>query len=185
MEQEIPHNFEHNDQNKVVIDISVKTAEDLFNKFDQNTSGIPQKLNQELADYIIDSARDAEEKEFILKIKIENIPDEKVTCNIENSLLSYFNNLKKLENNSIENMFGRSFKLFGLGIVFLFIALIFNRHFSISEGILSQIFYEGSMIVGWVSLWASIVTIIIKWPQQKNNIKLYEKIMKAQIIFHR
>lgn len=174
--------YELNDQNEVIIDISVKKVEDLINSFDKNTPYTKKELRQEFLDFIIDIARETEGKKFILRITLVNLPDNQLTSCIENGLQSYFNNMKDLENRSIEKMIGRFFKLFGLGTVLLFLAILFNRFFSASEGIFTQIFYEGLTITGWVSLWAAIVTISIKWPPQKENIKLYEKLMKAQVI---
>jgi len=54
----------------------------------------------------------------------------------------------------------------------------------LSEWTLTRIFFEGITIAAWLSLWAAIVTLIIKWPPHTRNIKLYEKIMKTKVIFH-
>lgn len=183
MEDKIPGQFELNDQDQVVIDISGKLVEDFFNKSDQNTSGITKELDQEIADYIIDSMREIGENKFIIRITLPEMADEKDISRLQDSIQSYFNNLKDLENRSIETMLSRSFKLFGLGLGLMFFAIVFNRFFPVSERGLTRLFYEGLTISAWIPLWVAIVTIIIKWPPHKENIRLYEKLIKAQVIF--
>ncbi|MBN2588599.1 MAG: hypothetical protein JXA96_01960 [Sedimentisphaerales bacterium] len=183
MTKEILGKYELTELNEAIIDVSLKNVEDIFSNFSGNKPDSPKILSQEFVDFIIDSANEIGENKLIIRISIQNIPDEKVMDNIESSIQSHFNNLKDLENRSIEMMFSRSIKLFGLGMLFLFIAIIFNRLFYIRTGTISQVFYEGITIAGWISLWAAIITIVVKWPPQKNNIKLYERIMKAKIIF--
>lgn len=183
MKKTICEKPEITEQNEVVIDVSVKTVEELYNNSDRNASGIQKELDQEFADYIIDSVREIGESEFVIRITLPKMPDEQEVSCVENSIQSYFHNLKDLENRSIELMLSRSFRLFGLGMVFLFIAIVFNRYFSLSEWTLTRIFFEGITIAAWLSLWAAIVTLIIKWPPHTKNIKLYERIMKAQVVF--
>lgn len=184
MKKMICEKSEVTDRNEVVIDVSVKTVEELYNNFDRNASNKKKELNQEFVDCIIDSIGEIGENEFVIRITLPNMPDEQEKNRLQNNIPLYFHNLKDLENRSVEVMLSRSFKLFGLGLVLLFIAIVFNRHFSLSEWTLTRIFYEGLTITAWVSLWAAIVTIIIKWPPHMKNIKLYERIMKAQVIFH-
>ncbi len=183
MKKTISENSEVSEQNEVFIDISVKTLEDLYNKSDQNASCTEKNLSQEFVDHIIDSINETGENEFIIRINTSNMPDEKAMSCVQNIIETKFQNLKDLENQSIEKMFSQSFKLFGLGLILLFIAIVFNRHFSSLEGFMSQFFYEGLTLAGWISLMASIVTIFIKWPLHKENIKLYERVIKAQVIF--
>ncbi len=183
MKKTICEKPEISEQNKVVIDVTVEAVEELYNNPGRNASGIPKELNQEFVNHIIDSVREIGESEFVIRITLPKMPDEQEMNLVQNSIQSYFHNLKDLENRSIEVMLSRSFKLFGLGMVFLFIAIVFNRFFSLSEWTLTRIFFEGITIAAWLSLWAAIVTLIIKWPPHTKNIKLYERIMKAQVNF--
>lgn len=184
MKKTILGRYEVNDQSKVVIDVSVRAVEDLYNNFDRNAPYTKKELDQEFVDYIIDSVGEIGENEFIIRITLSNMPDEKIMNRVQSSIQTYFRYLKDLENRSVEVMFSRSFKLFGLGLVLLFIAIVLKRHFSTSEGILAQIFSEGLTIAAWVSLWEAIAYIFIEWRPHIKNIKLYEKVMKAQVVFH-
>ncbi len=183
MKKTICEKPEVTEQKEVVIDASVKTVDELYNNPGRNASDIQKELNQEFVDHIIDNVNEIGKNEFIIRITLPKMPDEQEMNLLQNSIQSYFHNLKDLENRSIELMLSRSFKLFGLGMVFLFIAIVFNRFFSLSEWTLTRIFFEGITITAWLSLWAAIVTLIIKWPPHKQNIKLYERIMKAQVVF--
>lgn len=183
MKKNILGRYEVNDQSKVVIDVSIKTVEDLFNNFDRNAPYSKKELDQEFVDYIIDSVREIGENEFIIHITLSNMPDEKVMGRVQSSIQTYFRYLKDLENRSIEMMFSRSFKLFGLGLGLLFIAIVLNRNLSTNEGILAQIFSEGLTIAAWVSLWEAIAIIFIEWRPHKKNINLYESIMRAKVAF--
>jgi hypothetical protein len=170
-------------QTEAIIDVSVKTVEDLYKNFDQNAPDIQKELNQEFVDHIIDSLSETEENEFLIRITLPNIPDEKEIKRVQNSIEKYFSNMKDLENQSIETMLGRSFKLFGLGIVLLFIAIALHRHFSSTEGFIVQILFGGFTIAALVSLWEAVSNILIKWNSHTNNIRLYERVIKAQVIF--
>jgi hypothetical protein len=184
MKKTICEKTEVTDQNEVVIDVSIKTVEELYNNPGRNASDIPKELNEEFVDCIIDRAGEISESEFIIRITLPKMPDEKAMNCVQNSIETKFHNLKDLENQSIDKMLSRSFKLFGLGLFLLFIAIVFNRYFSLSEWTLTRIFYEGITIAALLSLWAAIVSLIIKWPPHTKNIKLYERIMKIQVIFH-
>jgi hypothetical protein len=174
---------EVHDQNEAIIDVSVKTAEDLYKNFDQNAPDIPKELNQEFVDHIIESVNEIGENEFLIRITLPNVSDEKEINRMQNSIETYFCNLKDLENNSIETMLSRSFKLFGLGIALLFIAIALHRYFSSNEGFIVQILSGGLTIAALVSLWEAIANILIKWNSHTKNIKLYERVIKAQVIF--
>ena len=183
MKKTILGRYEVTDQEEVVIDVSIKTVEELYNNFDRNAPYSKKELDQEFVDYIIDSVREIGENEFIIRITPSNMPDEKVMSRIQKSIQTYFRYLKDLENRSIEVMFGRSFKLFGLGLTLLFVSIILNKHFSSSEGILAQVLSEGLTIAAWVSLWEAIANIFIQWRPHTRNIKIYERVINAKVIF--
>jgi hypothetical protein len=169
--------------NEAIIDISVKSVEDLYKNFDHNAPDIQKELDPEFADHIVNSVSEIGEKEFLIRITLPNVPDEKEISSIQNSIETYFSNMKDLENHSIETMLGRSFKLFGLGIVLLFIAITLHRHLSSTEGFMVQILFGGFTIAALVSLWEAVSNILIKWNSHTNNIRLYERVIKAQVIF--
>jgi len=183
MKKTILGRYEVTDQHEVVIDVSIRTVEELYNNFDRNAPYTKKDLDQEFVDYLIDCVREIGDNKFLIRITLSNMPDEMIMNRVRSSIQTYFLYLKDVENRAVEVMFRRSFKLFGLGMFLLALAIILNRHFSSNEGFLAQIFSEGLTIAAWVSLWEAIANIFIEWRPHTKNIKLYERVMKASVIF--
>ena len=183
MKKTILGRYEVTDRHEVVIDVSIRTVEELYNNFDRNAPYTKKDLDQEFVDYIIDSVREIGDNSFIVRITLSSMPDKIIMNRVRGSIQTYFLYLKDVENRSIEVMFRRSFKLFGLGIFLLALGIILNRHFSTNEGFFTQIFSEGLTIAAWVSLWEAIAKIFIEWRPHTKNIELYERVMKAPVIF--
>jgi hypothetical protein len=183
MKKTILGRYEVTDQHEVVIDVSVRTVEDLYNNFDRNAPYTRKDLDQEFVDYIIDSVREIGDNSFIVRITLSNMPDEIIMNRVRRSIQTYFLYLKDVENRAVEVMFRRSFKLFGLGVFLLALGIILNRQFSTNEGFFTQIFSEGLTIAAWVSLWEAIAHIFIDWRPHTKNIQLYDRVMNAPVIF--
>ena len=183
MKKNILGRYELTDKNLVVIDISIRTVEELYNNFDRTAPYTKKDLDQDFVDYIIDCVREIGDSDFIIRITPSNMPDETIMERVRGSIQTFFNYLKDVENRAIEVMFGRSFKLFIIGLALLALAIIAKKHLSSSEGVLTEVFSQGLTIASWVSMWEAIANLLVEWHPHKKNIRLYERVMKAPVKF--
>ncbi len=183
MKKTILGRYELTEQNQVVIDVSIRTVEDLYNNFDRTAPYMKKDLDQEFVDYIIDSVREIGENDFIIRITLSNMPDEITMSRVRSSIHTFFQYLKDTEHRALDNMFRRSFKLFSIGLILLALAIVAARKFSSSEGVLTEVFAQGLTIAAWVSLWEAIANLFIEWRPHNRDIKLYEKIMNSPVLF--
>ncbi len=183
MKKTILGRYELTEQNQVVIDVSIRTVEDLYNNFDRTAPYMKKDLDQEFVDYIIDSVREIGDNDFVIRITLSNMPEEITMGRVRSSIYTFFQYLKDMEHRALDNMFRRSFMLFGIGLALLALAIMAARKFSSSEGVLTEVFAQGLTIAAWVSLWEAIANLFVEWRPHNKDIKLYERVMNSPVIF--
>ena len=67
-------------------------------------------------------------------------------------------------------------------IGFVFVAISFNL--TENEEFFIRLISEGSMVAGWVSLWEALATILIKWINLRNKLKIFKNKKKKKIEFN-
>ena len=127
MKKTILGRYELTEQNEVVIDVSIRTVEDLYNNFDRTAPYMKKDLDQEFVDYIIDSVREIGDNDFVIRITLFNMPEEITMSRVRSSIHTFFQYLKDTEHRALETMFRRSFMLFGIGLALLSLAIAASR----------------------------------------------------------
>jgi hypothetical protein len=183
MKKTILGRYELTEKNEVVIDVSIRGVEDLYNNFDRTAPYMKKDLDQEFVDYIIDSVREIGENDFVIRITLSNMPDEITMSRVRSSIHTFFQYLKVMEHRALDTMFRRSFMLFGIGLALLAFAIAATRKFSSSEGVLTEVFAQGLTIAAWVSLWEAIANLFVEWRPHTKDIKLYEQVMNSPVLF--
>ena len=183
MEKPILGRYELTDKNQVVIDISIKTVEELYSNFDRTAPYIKKDLDQDFVDYIIDCVREIGDNNFIIRITLTKMPEEMIMERVRGSIQTFFSYLKDVENRAIESMFSRSSRLFIIGLVLLGFSIAANRRLISNESVLWELLTQGITIAAWVSLWEAIANLFVEWNPHKKNISLYERIVKAEVVF--
>jgi len=183
MKKNILGRYELTEKNQVVIDVSIRTVEDLYNNFDRTAPYMKKDLDQEFVDYIIDSVREIGDNDFVIRITLSNMPDEITMGRVRSSICTFFQYLKDMEHKALDTMFRRSFMLFGIGLALLALAIAATRKFSSSEGVLAEVFAQGLTIAAWVSLWEAIANLFVEWHPHNKDIRLYEHVMNSPVLF--
>jgi hypothetical protein len=183
MKKMILGRYELTDNDQVIIDVSIRTVEDLYNNFDRTAPYMKKDLDQEFVDYIIDCVREIGGNDFVIRVTLSRKPDEVIMDRVRRSIDTFFHYLQEIERRALDAMFRRSFKLFGIGLALLALAIAAARQFSSGEGVLTKVFAQGLTIAAWVSLWEAIANLFVEWHPHSKNIRLYEQVVKAPVIF--
>jgi hypothetical protein len=174
--------YEIIENDTVAIDVSVKSFEDLYDKFDKTAPYHSKELDQKFVDYLTDCVQEIGKHPFVVRISLEKMPDETLMDRVNNSINNYYIYLKGIEVRLMKQMFRRSIILFAIGFVFLVLAILVNRSLPSDHGVIAEVFAQGLTIAAWVSLWESIANIFLEWYPHKENIRLYNRIIESKTI---
>ncbi|MGD2095760.1 MAG: hypothetical protein PVH77_12205, partial [Phycisphaerales bacterium] len=163
MKRNVLSRYEKDGQGNIILDVSARRVEDLYNDFDKSAPYIRRDLDQDLADYLIECARELGSVSFKIRFTLDNPPDEPKSARIQRSLNTYFLYMAKTEVQKILQMFRRSSILFIIGLGILFAAVSLNRLLGSERSVTANVFAEGLTIAAWVSLWTALATFLVEW----------------------
>lgn len=175
--------YERDDEGNVVIDVSAKRIEDLYEDFDKSAPYIRRDLDQDFADYLMDCARELNRAPFIVRLTLDHPPDEPRLSRIRRSLNTYFLYLAETEVQKILQMFRRSAILFAIGLGILFVSVWLNQLLGSERSVTANVFAEGLIVAAWVSLWEALAIFLIEWFPHRKNIVLYRRLARAELVF--
>lgn len=158
MKSAILDRYPMSEDGKYVIDITAGRINDLYSDFDRYTPYVRKELDQNLTEYLTDSAKDLGKKSFLIRFNLLETPDDSMKERITSSINNYFIYLKQIEVNELTRSLRSSFIYFFIGIFILFLSV-------------------------WVSLWEALASFIVNWTPYKRQINLYERISKAPVLF--
>lgn len=166
-----------------IIDISAGKISDLYNDFDKHMPYVRKELDQDLAEYITDSARDLSNEDFNIRFQLMEPAEDIMKERITKSINSYFIYLKTIELKELSRVLRTSLIFFFIGLSLLFLSVWVNEQISPETTVVTKVFAEGLTVAAWVSLWEALATFIINWTPYTRQIKLYERIAKAPVQF--
>jgi len=183
MPQSILERYARSEDGKVIIDVNAEKVEYLYDDFDKYSPYHKKDLDQGLADYLVNSAIEIGKEDFIIKFRIEGGVDEGLKKRISSSVSGYFNYLSELEKRELAKVFKSSSVLLMAGLVILTLSVKFNMGLGDGEGVLRTVVGEGLTIVAWIAMWESIALLLLNWIPIKKNIKVYDDLSGADIVF--
>ncbi len=175
--------YEQDGQGNIILDVTARRVEDLYNDFDKSAPYIRRDLDQDLADYLVGCARELGRVPFIIQFTLTHPPDEPRSSRIQHSINRYFLYLAETEIQKILQMFRRSVILFAIGLGILFAALSLNRMLGPERSVTANVFAEGLTIAAWVSLWEALANFLVEWFPHHKNIVLFRRLAFAQLVF--
>ncbi len=183
MRKAILDRYARTTDNKLILAIAANRVEDLYNDFDKHTPYVKKELDQNLTEYMIDSVSEIGSHDFVIQFTLPIEPDEDMMTRVRKSIQNYFIYLKELEHREMARMMRTSLILFLIGIVILFLSVSINQTFVVKETVVTKVFAEGMNVAAWVSLWNAIATFLINWPPHRRQIKMYDNVSRAPILF--
>lgn len=183
MKKEIIERYERTVAGEVIIDVSTEKIEDLYDNFDKRSHFLKKDLNQDLVEYIIESASEIENEKFIIQFNLEIDAENDSISRVKNSINKFFIYLQEVESRNIKEMMRTSIIFLVIGLVIATISVLMNQSQLVKTSIATAVIAEGLTVAAWVSLWESLATFLIKWMPHKKKILLYKRIADAIIIF--
>ena len=168
---------------RYIIDITAEKISDLYNDFDKRTPYVRKELDQDLVEYITDSARDLSKENFIIQFRLLELPEDAMKTRITTSINSYFLYLKTIEFNELRRVIRTSLIYFVLGVAMLFLTVWMNQALTVDTSVINRVFAQGLTVAAWVSLWEALAMFIVNWTPYSRQIKLYERIANTPVQF--
>lgn len=166
-----------------IIDINAGKISDLYNDFDKQAPYIKKELDQNLVEYLTESAMDMEKEAFIIRIGLIEPPDDTMKVRITSSINSYFQYLKMIELQELRRNMRTSLIFLFMGVAILFLSVWVNQQLTEQATVVSKVFAEGLTVAAWVSLWEALATFLVNWTPYSRQISLYERIANAPVQF--
>ncbi len=181
MRERIVERYELTENGEIIIDVSVRNIEDLYDNFDKRAHSFKKDLNQDLVKYLIDSILEIEKEKFIIRFNLESQTQTDSVERLKNSIKNFFIYLQELESKKMKEMILASSVFFIMGLLIASVSVPMNQSDFIKTNMAFAVIAEGLTVAAWVSLWESLATFLIKWMPYKKKIFLYGRIANAKI----
>lgn len=175
--------YQQQPDGRYIIDITAGKVSDLYNHFDKHTPYARKELDQELVEYIYDSARDLGEHGYIIMIHLLEPPEDDLKSRITDSINGYFLYLKSIELNELSRIIRASLIYLMVGILLLFLTVWVNGKLTADSSVINQVFATGLTVAAWVSLWEALATFLVNWAPYNRKIKRYKRLSRTPIQF--
>ncbi len=175
--------YEMNDSRQVVVDVSVRSVEDLFDRFDRSAPYLKKDLEPQFVDYLIGCAQELGRHDFTIRINLTTPAAEENKQRLQQSIRNYLYYLQEVTVRELKAMFQRSLVLFGLGLALLTLAIVAGKQIVHDGNVPGQILTEGLTVAAWVSLWQALANLLIEWQPHRRKLVVYRRIQAAQVQF--
>lgn len=183
MKRSIIDRYEMNNSRQVVVDVSVRSVEDLFDRFDRCAPYMKKDLDPQFVDYLIGCAQELGNHDFTIRINLSTHATVENKQRVQQGIRNYLYYLQQVTVRELKAMFRRSLVLFGLGLGLLTLAIVAGQHLANDGNVPGQILTEGLTVAAWVSLWQALANLIIEWHPHRRELIVYRRIMTAPVQF--
>tara|TARA_R110002049_G_scaffold2743_5_gene21149 strand:- start:25641 stop:26210 length:570 start_codon:yes stop_codon:yes gene_type:complete len=168
---------------RFIIDVSATRVQDLYNNFDRSAPHIRRDLDQNLADYLISSAKELKHETIVVRFSFAEPPSDENQMRIRKSINSYFRYVAENEKLGLLQIIRRSGILFCIGIALLFASVLIHQLYYIDSSVLEKVFAQGITVAAWVSLWESFVVFLVEWSPRYKTLILLRRLSETLIVF--
>ena len=166
-----------------VIDINAGKASDLYNDFDKIAPYVRKELDQDLVEYITESASDLDKENYLIQFRLLERASDDLQARIIKSINSYFLYLRSIELSELGRMMKTSLALLMVGVVILFFSVWVNSGITADSTVTQKVFAEGLTVAAWVAMWEALATFLVSWLPISRKVSLYNRIAKTSVQF--
>jgi hypothetical protein len=185
MKKHILDRYERDPDGRVIVDVSASRVEELYEDFDKTAPYHKKDLDDDLAFYLTECAREIGRAEFVIRFAFDAMPPHELRERVRTSLHKFFMYQRELEIASMKKMLRTSMVFFLLGISLLFLSLWSSSAWlhTLDNLFMRRVLVEGVTIAAWVSLWESLATFLVNWRPFRQKITLNYRIASAKVLF--
>jgi len=168
-----------------LVELNLKNLSQIYNSFDPSPFH-ERDLDDDAAQYIEDAVMELSgNMDVKLVIHVQTPTDDKDRVQLTDALHNYFSYRARATRLQLKEKlrFGRISLVIGLS----FLALCFEISSLLHSrsGTLSQIVWEGLIIIGWVMLWKPLEIFLYDWWPLLGKIRLYQRLQKIPVVFQK
>lgn len=183
MKEDIFSRYESHSNRCLAIDVSVGRIEELFEDFDSAASYVKKDLDQDFVDYLIESVREIGSYDFVIRIHLPKLVQEKHRKRVRKSIRSYFRYLELLERRKLRKLVWKCSLLFCLGMLLLSLSLNLRGNMVQLSGMMQDLVIEGLTVAAWVSLWSAFASLIFELTGIITDTRIYRRIASREVVF--
>ena len=173
--------YEQVESGQYLIDVSANKVESLYNNFDKSSPFIKRDLEQDLVDYLIESARELGRCSYAIRLRFEEPCEASGLSRVQQSVKGYFQYLAHLEKLKIKRLFGQSMVMLMVGMAILFLSVSLHQAIGESPGVMAGVVAEGLTIAAWVAIWEALALLLVELFPCLKNIRLFQRISSAPV----
>lgn len=181
MKRPVLGRYEQVENGQYFIDVSANKVESLYNNFDKSSPFIRRDLEQDLVDYLIESARELGAHPYSIRLHFEEPCEPAGLSRVQQSVNNYFQYLTHLEKLKIKQIFGKSVVMMLVGMVILFLSVSLHQAIGESPGVMAGVVAEGLTIAAWVAIWEALALLLMELFPCFRNVRLFQRIAVAPV----
>lgn len=185
IKQSVLNRYERDSTGRILIDVSADAVEDLFSHWDRSAPYIRRDLDEELTDYLIDSAVELERQPFAIRFSFHQSVEEEALERITRSINVYFQYRAEKERQQINKMLRKSLIFLLFGLLIMAVAVWVGGSIGREPSVLANVLEQGLIVAAWVSIWESVATYLIEWLPQRKQRRLFSRLAEAPLSFRR
>ncbi len=185
MKKEILERYRRDARGRLVVDIAAAKVSDLYDDFDKQAPFVRKELDDELVEYLIESARELGREPFGINFSLGESIDEAIQRRVGSSINNYFDYLIARNTRELRAAFRTALTLFALGFSMLSGSIYLNSHFDLVGSLFDRLVAEGLVIASWVSMWEAIAGILLNWQPTVRQRLIYRRLRNAEVTFDR
>ena len=172
--------YEQDPDGRVVIEVAARDARELFNRFDRFAPYPKKDLSQDLADYLVDCAREIGRAPFRIQILLDEPDPALPDPDVARGLHGYFRHLCRQERRLHRRLLRRFLLLTGLGLLLLAGTILLSpRAATAPLGL--RVTFEGRVVAAWIALWEGTSRLLFETPPVRQNIRVYRRLAGADV----
>ncbi len=181
--ENILERYRRNGDGRFVIDIAAGRLEDLYDDFDRQAPYIVKELDADLVEYLTESARELGKHPFQIRFSIAGAADEAVRDRTRASVRNYFLYLRDTQAREVRRTLRTSVSFFVIGLAIMFVSVWVNQDLTQDASVLEEVLASGLTVAAWVAMWEAVANILINWRPYRNDMKLYQRLARAEVEF--
>jgi len=183
MEDRILQRYETDPAGYLIVDVAPGRVEDLYQNFDRTAPYQKKDLDDDLAGYLVDCAREIGSRPFVIRIRLPAVPADALVQRVRSSVYNYFLYRAESERRALLATLRTCAMFLAAGIVLLAASLLALGRDALAPTLPFSMFAQGMTIAAWVAVWQALATFLVQVPSQWRAIRVYRRIAAAQVDF--